>query len=127
VPSASALARELAGLIPAARAAAEEPVKQGDLLDRLQAHAERLVRVRPIGEPKGDEATAVLARLEIAAAHADLAAARSDAAKLPTAARAVLDSWSKRVAARAAALDAAATLVASALDALHAPQGAPTR
>jgi len=85
------------------------------------------VHVRPIGAPAGDAPPEIQARLETAAGQGDLAAARADAAKLPDAARAVLDPWSKRVAAREAALAAASTLVARALDALHAPQGAPTR
>jgi len=117
VPSAPALAHELATLIPAARAAVT-PASNADLLDRLGVH------VRPIGTPAGDTPTEVLARLETAAAHADLAAARADAAKLPDAARAALDPWSKRAAAREAALTAAAALVGKALDAMH---GAPTR
>jgi len=121
VPSAFALARELAALVPAARAAAAPPASDASLLDRLG------VRVRPIGTPPGDAPPEVLARLETAAGQGDLAAARADAAKLPDAARAALDPWSRRVAAREAALGAASALVAGALDALHAPPGAPTR
>jgi hypothetical protein len=120
VPSAYALSRELAALLPAARAAVQ-PTSDAGLLDRLGVH------VRPIGTPAGDAPPEVLARLETAAGQGDLAAARADAAKLPDAARAALDPWSKRAAAREAAVGAAAALVAKALDALHGPQGAPTR
>src|SRR5262249_30029605 len=67
VPPASALARELVPLLPAARKAAEEPAKDSGgsgFLDRLQTSAERLVHVRPIGMPPGDDAAATVARIE---------------------------------------------------------------
>ncbi|HEU5274072.1 MAG TPA: hypothetical protein VFU97_10450, partial [Xanthobacteraceae bacterium] len=64
VPSAAALSRELAGLLPAVRAAAEPPAPEGGLMDRLKADAARLVRVRPIGAPEGNAPPEVLARLE---------------------------------------------------------------
>ena len=120
VPSAFALGRELATLLPAAHAAVQ-PTSDAGLLDRLGVH------VRPIGTPAGDAPPEVLARLETAVGQGDLAAARAEAAKLPDAARAALDPWGKRVAAREAALGAASALVTHALDALPAPKGAPTR
>lgn len=119
VPSTAMLAQQLDALLPAARAAAEPTAPANGLLDRLKADAARLVRVRPIGTPAGDDPAAVLARLETAATHANLAAARADAEKLPPAARAPLDPWIKQVAAREGALAAASALVAHALDALR--------
>jgi hypothetical protein len=115
VPTAAALSRDLAALLPAARKAAEPPEHDGSLLDRLH------VRVRPIGEPTGDAPDAALARLDTAAARADLAAARADIAKLPPPARAPLEPWMQRVAARDAALAAATALVTRGLDAARRP------
>ena len=105
VPDAVTLARDLAALLPAARAAAAPPAQDESLLERLHVH------VRPIGTPAGDTPDAVLARLETAAAHADLAAALAEIAKLPPPAQAPLAPWTKRVEARNAALAAATALV----------------
>ena len=57
-------------------------------LERLQANASRLVRISPVNAPPGDTPSDVLARIEVAAAHADIAAALADIGKLPQAARA---------------------------------------
>src|SRR5262249_44959917 len=65
VPTTAALARELAGLMPSLRARAaraEAPPPKAGVIERLQASAERLVRIRPIDEPRGDDVAAVLAR-----------------------------------------------------------------
>jgi len=123
VPSAQSLSRELAALIPAARAAADVKPPEGGFLERLSANAERLVRVRPVGDAQGDDPAAVLARLDAAAARADIAAALAEAAKLPPAARAPLEPWIKRAQAREAALAAAAKLA----DVSDLAQGAPSR
>ena len=129
VPAAAALGRELAALMPAARKATEEPAHDGGMIDRLRSSAQRLVRVRPIGEPPGDDPAAVLARIDTAAARSDLGAALKEAEKLPAPARAPLEPWIKRVQAREAALAAATGLVDRALDASRrsAAQGTPTR
>jgi len=127
IPSAQTLSRELLTLIPAARDAAHVEAPAGGFLDRLSANAERLVRVRPIGQPQGDEPAAVLARLESAAARNDVAAAFAEAAKLPPAARAPLEPWIKRAQAREAALAAAAKLADVSELARPGAQGAPAR
>ncbi len=127
IPSAQTLSRELLALIPAARDAAHVEAPTGGFLDRLSANAERLVRVRPIGQPQGDEPAAVLARLESAAARNDVAAALAEAAKLPPAARAPLEPWIKRAQAREAALAAAAKLADVSDLARPGAQGAPAR
>lgn len=129
VPSAAALSRELTSLLPAVRAAAEPAAPEGGLIDRLKADAARLVRVRPIGAPEGNAPPEILARLETAAAHDDLASARVEAERLPPAARAPLEPWLRQVAQREAALAAASAVVAQALDALRTSSvpGAPSR
>jgi hypothetical protein len=123
VPSAQTLSRELAAVIPAARAAADVKPPEGGFLERLSANAERLVRVRPVGDAQGDDPAAVLARLDAAAARADIPAALAEAGKLPPAARAPLEPWIKRAQAREAALAASAKLA----DVSDLAQGAPSR
>ena len=110
VPTATALGRELAGLVPGLRARvarAEAPPAGAGVLERLQASAARLVRIRPIDEPTGDDAAAVLARLEASAARGDLNAVLADLAKLPPDVRAPAEAWVKKAEARNAALDTA--------------------
>ena len=127
VPSAAALARELAAVMPEARKAADVPGSGGGFLDRLQSNAERLVRIRPIAQESqpGDEPAAVLSRVEAKTARGDIAGALAEAAKLPAAVRAPLEPWIKRAEAREAALAGAAALAAQSLDVIRRPsQGA---
>ena len=49
--------------------------------------------MRPVNAPQGDEPSAVLARLEVDAANADIAAALADLAKLPDKVRAPAAAW----------------------------------
>jgi hypothetical protein len=84
----------------------------GGFLEKLQANAGNLVRVRPVGAPSGDDSAAVLARVESAAAVADIAAALVELAKLPEAMRAPAQAWIAKANARQSALSAARTLVA---------------
>jgi hypothetical protein len=60
-----------------------------------------------VDAPPGDEPSAVLARVEIAAAHADVAAALTDLGKLAIATRAPAQDWIAKAQARQAALAAA--------------------
>ena len=84
----------------------------GGFLERLQANATRLVKVTPVDAPPGDDASAVLARLEVEAAHADIAGALADLAKLPEATRAPAQGFIAKARAREAALAAARDLAA---------------
>lgn len=129
VPSAATLARELAAVIPAALKAADAPASGGGFLERLQVNAERLVRVRPIGQPQGHEPAAVLGRVEERTARGDIAGALAEAGKLAAAVRAPLEPWIKRAEAREAALAAAESLASHSLDVIRRPppQGATDR
>src|SRR5450759_617173 len=80
---------------------------ESGFLERLQANADRLVRIRPVDAPPGDDASAVLARIEIDAAKADIAAALADLGKLADATRAPAQAWIAKAQARQAALAAA--------------------
>jgi hypothetical protein len=77
------------------------------------------VRIQPVDAPPGDRPSDVLARIEVAAAHDDIAAALADIGKLPEKARQLAADWitlavqrqKALAAARAFASDAARGLV----------------
>ncbi len=118
VPSAAALAQELRALLPGMIKTSGAQAPSGGFLDRLQANAGNLVRVRPVGAPAGDDASAVLARVEIEAANADIGRALDDLGKLPEATRASAQSWIAKVQARQVALAAAQALATETASAL---------
>jgi hypothetical protein len=108
VPSAASLSRELADLLPAVRkASGAHDATGGGFLERLQANASRLVRIRPIAAPSGDAPADVLARVEADAARADIDGALADLAKLPEATRKPAEAWIAKARERQAALAAA--------------------
>ncbi len=106
VPTPAALAQELRALLPAILKQSGAQAPEGGFLERLQANAGKLVRIRPVDAPPGDDASAVLARIEIEAAHNDIGGALSDLGKLPDAARAPSQAWIKKANERQAALTA---------------------
>ena len=84
VPSASALGHELANLVPALERAADTATAgETSFLGRLEAHAQKLVRVTPVDAPAGHDPAAVVMRLTIDAARGDIAAAQNDIVDLP--------------------------------------------
>ncbi len=121
VPSAAALARELAALTPALQHAAGGSASEGSLLARMEMSAQKLVRIIPVDAPQGDDPAALIARSNAAAARGDTAAALADLAKLPEPARALATPWSKKVEAREAAIAASRHVAAAALAALGRP------
>jgi hypothetical protein len=124
VPSAAALAHDLAALLPALQQAAAPAAGAGDnsFLGRLEANAKQLVRVTPVDAPPGDNPASVVARIGVDATHADVAGAIADIAKLPDAAAAPAAAWMQKAKAREAAIAAARHLAATALAALGPPQ-----
>jgi hypothetical protein len=106
LPSAASLARELSGLLGALAQASGTAPREGGILERLQANAERLVRIRPLDEPPGDDPAAVLTRIEQRAAQADIPGVLAEIAKLPAPARAAAQAWTAKAQARLAALAA---------------------
>ncbi|HEY4408111.1 MAG TPA: hypothetical protein VGN55_25945 [Xanthobacteraceae bacterium] len=121
VPNANALVRELTSLEPALLQAAGVRSSEGGLLEKLQANAERLVRIRPIEEVPGDDPAAVIARIEVKAVHGDLPGALTELGNLPANVRAPAQPWIARAQARAAALAASRAFAADALAALARP------
>ncbi len=125
VPTVQALAHELRALLPAMLKISGAQAPQGGFLERLQANAGKLVRIRPLDAPPGDDASAVLARLEIDAAKADIAGALADLGKLAEATRAPARAWIETAKARQAALAAAQQFAADTARALGPKVGAP--
>lgn len=118
VPTSAALARQFSELASALSQAAEPPSREG-VLGRLQANAEKLVRIRRVDEVPGSDAAAIVARSEAKAARGDLAGASAELGQLPPNARAPAEAWIKSVQARAAAIEASRRLAADALAGLN--------
>jgi hypothetical protein len=121
VPGDAALAKELSALIPSLQKLAGAPTETAQgagFLDKLQANAAKLVRVRPAGEAAGSDPVSQVARIEQFAARGDVAAAQKELASLPAAIRAPADAWLKKLDARRAAIDASRKLAADSVRAL---------
>lgn len=121
LPSAGALGRELAALTPALQRASAPAPSETTFLDKLEANAQQLVRITPVDAPSGNDPSAVVTRIAIDAAHADLAAALTDIAALPDTAKPLTADWVKKVQARDAAIAASRQIAAAALAALAKP------
>jgi hypothetical protein len=119
VPSQAVLAQELAGLIKPMLRTAGEPRRDGGFLERMQANAESLVRVRPVGDVPGDDRDAILARVEQRAAQSNVPGALAELAKLSPQARAGVEPWIAKVEARNQAIEASRRLAAEAVAALN--------
>jgi hypothetical protein len=118
LPAPGALAQALSKLTPAMLQAALPPSHEGGVLDRLEAGAERLVRIRRIDEAPGDDPAAVIARADVKATRGDIPGALAEIDKLPDKVRAPASGWISTARARIAALDAARQLSTHALQAL---------
>jgi hypothetical protein len=119
IPTEAALSHELHDLLPAMIDATGADVAHVEgFLDRLQANARKLVRVRPVGEPAGGDSSAVIARIEVKAARNDLAGVEREVGSLPSKARALTQAWSKKLATRQTALSAARKIAADSAAAL---------
>jgi len=121
VPRATVLGQQLAELVPALRRAAEVPAGSNSFLGRLEANARHLVRITPVEAPAGNAPSAVIARIEIDASQADIAAALNDIAALPDKAKPVVAAWAAKAKAREAALQAGRQITADALTAMSKP------
>jgi len=121
IPGAAALAQDLAALTPNLRHASEPSSSATGFLGRLEANAQHLVRITPVDAPAGNEPSAVMARIEADAAHADIAAALTDIAALPEAAKPLAAGWAGKANARQAAIAASRQIAADALAGLSKP------
>jgi hypothetical protein len=122
VPAVAALARELRAVAATLAQAPVAPARDGGgILERLQANAEKLVRVRPVEEIAGDDSAAVIARIEARAAQSDLTGALTELAKLPAELRAGARAWIAKAEARNAAVELSRRFAADAVAALAKP------
>jgi len=120
-PTQAALARQLSELTPVMLRLAEAPAAGGSFFERLQANAERLVRIRPIDEAPGGDPAAIISRIEAKAARSDIAGALTELAQLPAPVRAPAEEWIKQAQGRNAAVAANRQLASDALAALGGP------
>jgi hypothetical protein len=120
VPRNATLAHELAALVKPMLQVTGDTPRDGTFLERLQANAEKLVRVRPIGEAVGDDRAAVLARVEARALQANIPGALAELARLPADAGAPFRPWIARAEARDRAVEASRRLAADSVAALRA-------
>lgn len=121
VVQASVLARELTALVPAMLRANSSTSADAGFLDKLQANAERLVRLRPVGDVGGDDPVNVIARIESRAVQGDVDVALSEIQKLPPAVRAPAAAWIRKAEDRRAAVAASRQFARDALAALGKP------
>jgi hypothetical protein len=121
VPSAATLAREFATLLPSLSQAPTTPTRDTSYLERLETYAQNFVRITPADAPPGDDASAVVARINDDVTRGDFANALAAIASLPGGARSAAQSWVKKVEAREAALTASRRIAGDALAALGRP------
>jgi hypothetical protein len=127
VPNPPDLFRELTGLVPEMLKVSGPAAPDGNYLDRLQAHAEKLVRIRPAGDRAGDDPATVIGRIDRDMTRRDLAGVLAELDKLPAPAQAIAEPWRKKALARQAATAFSAQLAAASFSRLGAPAGATTR
>jgi hypothetical protein len=121
VPHADVLAHELALLVPALQQATDTSSGDTTFLSKLEANAQRLVRVTPVDAPPGDDVTSVIARINIDALRGNIAGALNEIASLPDDAKALAAGWVKKAQAREAAIAASRHIAADAVAALGKP------
>jgi hypothetical protein len=121
VPSAAALSRDLSLLVPALAQGAGSPQREGGYLQRLQANAEKIVRIRPTDDIPGDDPAAIVARVELRAGALDIDGALAELAKLPAQLRAPAQAWITRAQAQIAAIALARRFATEAVAALAKP------
>jgi hypothetical protein len=118
LPAPAALAQTLSKLTPAMLEAAVPQAHEGGVLDRLEAGAARLVRIRRIDDVPGDDPAAMITQADVKATRGDIAGALAEIDKLPAKVRAPASGWISTARARLAALDAARHISTQALQAL---------
>jgi hypothetical protein len=110
VPTTATAASELAALVPQLMAAGGAPTRDGSFFEKLQANAEKLVRIRPLDEAQGTDTPAVVMRAENKASKGDISGALAELETLPQAVRALAEPWMIKAHARLAAIEASRRL-----------------
>ena len=117
LPSAETLGKELVTLLPKITPPRDTP-RSDSFLDRLQAHASHLIRIRPVGDAAGDDAATILGRVEHKAKQGDIDGVLADLLRLPPETRAPANEWIARAQARQAAVAAVRDFESKALAAV---------
>ncbi|MBU6457757.1 MAG: hypothetical protein KGQ48_09475 [Bradyrhizobium sp.] len=120
VPTVAHLNRELLTLVPKLSPPAPENAAASNLVDRLQAGAQKLVRIQRT-DATGTDRGAIVARVTAAALHNDFNEARRELNTLAPADRAPAQSWIDKADARDAALAASRQFAADAMTAFAKP------
>ena len=116
LPTVAALAKRFE---PIAGKLASSPAPQDSgVFTRLWNNAGKLVEVRPVGEPQGSDAGAVVARMETKLARGDLSGALEESKALPAPARESAKDWFELAEQRRAADVAIKNLINAALAAI---------
>jgi len=118
VPNNTVLSRELIALLPKLIPGYDPLDSTASIIDRLQAGADRLVRIQRPGSPGTKERGAILSRMIAAAQRNDVAEAKRELSLLEAGERAPAQAWLDRVTARDAALAASRQFAAAAMAAL---------
>lgn len=92
MPSVAELAKRFEP-IAAKLASVPPPPPESGVFTRLWSNAGKLVEVRPVGEPQGSDAGAVVARMETRLARGDLSGALEESKALPQSARDQAKDW----------------------------------
>jgi hypothetical protein len=117
-PSAARLAQDFGPVSSAMLRAARPARPDGDILDRLARSAASLVRIRPAGESAGEDAPALVSRIEGALQRGDVAEALALYDRLPAEVKEPGRDWATRARQRVDAEAAARGLLDEALDKL---------
>jgi len=118
VPNNTVLSRELIALLPKLIPGYDPLDSTASIVDRLQAGADRLVRIQRPGSPGTKERGAILSRMIAAAQRNDVAEAKRELSLLEAGERAPAQAWLDRVTTRDAALAASRQFAAAAMAAL---------
>ncbi len=115
-PTPRALAQKFRAVSASVLAAgiASAPASQG-FLDRVSSAAEKLVRVRPVGETAGEDTASLVSRIEAALDRGAVGPALEAWAKLPEASRQLSDAWAREARSRQSADTAAQAMLNAAL------------
>ena len=119
LPTVAALAKRFEPLA-AKLASAPPPASDSGVFTRLWSNAGKLVEVRPVREPQGTDAGAVVARMEAKLVRGDLAGALEDSKTLPPSAREQAGDWFAAATQRRDADIAIKNLINAALAAISA-------
>ncbi|MDF3811394.1 MULTISPECIES: hypothetical protein [Rhodopseudomonas] len=123
LPSAAELSRDVLPLLPKLLPEEQAPGSTTGFVARLQANAERLVKIERAGAVAGIDRSGIVSKAAVAAQRNDLAAVRRELNTLAPAQQKPVQSWLDKVEARDQALAASHQFAAAALAAL--PKSSP--